>query len=234
MPRYLEDFNRHLRKDWQGSLVKVEQVNTPNARKYMSNLTKAGEIERVTHGWYWVPSDVETFYDFLRMDRNFKVVSGQSAASFWNNDFVHRDVYSLKVRDKSYAKALRSFAKRRKWDVKIEIVKNGIECVEKHGLNVEAVSDSIIECLRLWAFADALSALYLNRDRVRLKDLAKKAYWKRLPRTQVRIRQILEYSSGKMNELAEKRIFDVKGVRIEDDFVRNELDEAAEKVMEFA
>ena len=231
MPEYLDEFNERLRKDWRGSLVKVEQVKEPNAREYMHSLARAGCVEHVSHGWYWIPDEVESFYDFLRADKNFKVVSGQSAASFWNNDFVHRDVYSLKVKDKSYAKTLKAFAGIKGWKVEIEVVKDEPAYVERNGLKIEPISDSIIECLQIWAFADAFSALYLNRAHVRLKELSRKAYWKRLPKTSVRVRQVLEYGSEKINELTNKRIFNVKGVDIEDDFVRNELDEAAERVV---
>lgn len=234
MPEYLDEFNKRLRKDWRGSLVKVERVKEPNAREYMHSLARTGSIEHVSHGWYWVPDEVETFYDFLRADRNFKVVSGQSAASFWNNDFIHRDVYSLKVKDKSYAKALKSFAKKRGWETEIEVVNGDIPYIEQHGLKIEPVSDSIIECLQSWAFADAFSALYLNRAKVRLEELSKKAYWKRLSKTPIRVRQILEYGSEKINKLTEKKIFDVRGIDIEDDFIRNELDEAVEKVVALA
>jgi hypothetical protein len=234
MPEYLDDFNKRLRKSWRGGLVKVEQVKEPNAREYMHNLARAGCIEHVTHGWYWVPGEIGTFYDFLRADKNFKVVSGQSAASIWNNDFIHRDVYSLKVRDKSYANALKSFAKKRGWETEIEVVKGDIPYIEQQGLKVESVSDAIIECLQSWAFADAFSALYLNRTEVRLKELSKKAYWKRLSKTPIRIRQILEYGSEKINELTEKKVFNVRRIEIEDDFIRNELDEAVEKVVSLA
>jgi len=234
MPEYLDDFNKRLRKDWRGSLVKVKNVKAPNAREYMHNLARAGNIEHVSHGWYWVTDEVENFYDFLRVDKNFKVVSVQSAASFWNNDFIHRDVYSLKVKDKSYAKALKIFAEKKGWKVEIKIVKDGPAYVERYGLKIEPVSDSIIDCLHSWAFADAFSALYLNRTKVRLEVLSKKAYWTRLSKTQIRVRQILEYGSMKINDLTEKRIFNVKRSYIEDDFIRNELDEAIEKVIALA
>ncbi|MEW5936481.1 MAG: hypothetical protein AB1665_01500 [Candidatus Thermoplasmatota archaeon] len=230
---YLDDFNKRLRKNWRGSLVKVEQVKEANAREYMHNLARAGYVEHVTHGWYWVPDEFESFYDFLRTDKNFKVVSRQSAASFWNNDFIHREVYSLKVKSKSYARALKAFAEKKGWHVEVQVVKD-VDYMEMHGLKIEPVSESIIGCLQLWAFADAFSALYLNRAKVRLKELSKRAYWKRLSKTQIRVRQILEYGSKKINELAERRIFDVKEVRIYDEFIRSELDEAVEKVMELA
>jgi len=60
----------------------------------------------------------------LEKDKNFKVISAQTAASFWNNDFVHRDVYVLKVKDRSYGKALKEFAKKKGWNVEAEYSKD--------------------------------------------------------------------------------------------------------------
>ena len=236
MPKYLEAFNRKLKKRWRGSLTKVEYIKDiePNAREYMHNLARAGYIEHIKHGWYWVPDDIDDFFDFLRTDKNFKVVSAQTAASFWNNDFVHRNVYTIKVKDESYGKALESFAEKRGWLIEIKIIKKDIPVIKKYGLNIEDIPESIIDCLQAWAFVDAFSVLYLNRNQIKLKELSEKAYWKRLSKTSIRIRQILEYGSEKMNELAEEELCDVRGAKIEDDFVRRELDEAIEKVVAFA
>ncbi len=236
MVKYLETFNKRLRRKWRGSLTKVEYIKNiePNAREYMHKLARAGYIEHIKHGWYWVPDEIDDFFDFLRTDKNFKIISAQSAASFWNNDFIHRNVYKIKVKDESYGKALETFAEKRGWLIEIVIIKKDIPTVRKYGLNIEDVQESIIECLRVWAFVDAFSALYLNRRKIKLKELSEKAYWKRLSKTPIRVRQILEYGSEKINDLAEEEIFDVRGAKIEDEFVRRELDEAIEKVMTFA
>ena len=167
----------------------------------MHNLARAGYIEHIRHGWYRVPDDIDDFFDFLRSDKNFKIVSAQTAASFWNNDFVHRNVYTIKIKDESYGKALESFAEKRDWLIEIEITKKDIPIIKKNGLNIEDIPESIIECMQAWAFVDAFSVLYLNRNQIKLKELSEKAYWKRLPKTPIRIRQILEYGSEKMNEL---------------------------------
>ena len=114
MPEYLTQFSKKL-KLYEGSLVSVKSVKgiEPNAKEYLNKLSKEGSIERVKWGWYWVTAEVKDVWDFLEKDQNFKVVSAQTAASFWNNDFVHRDVYVLKVNDKSYGKALKEFGKKK-------------------------------------------------------------------------------------------------------------------------
>jgi len=115
MANYLERFNKRLRKRYAGCLVKVEDVKKvePNAKEYLNKLAKAGLIEKVRWGWYWVPDDVKDPWDFFKKDKGFKIISCQTAASLWNNDFIHRDAYALKVSDRSYAKALEEFAKKR-------------------------------------------------------------------------------------------------------------------------
>lgn len=50
-------------------------------------MSKEGSIESVKRGWYCVPIMLKDVWDFLEKDQNFKVVSAQTAGSFWNNDF---------------------------------------------------------------------------------------------------------------------------------------------------
>ena len=67
---YLDDFNNLLRARWMGSLVKVAAVAgvEPNAKEYLHNAAGAGMVERVAWGWYWVPDEVDGFFDFLARD----------------------------------------------------------------------------------------------------------------------------------------------------------------------
>ena len=125
MVDYLTKFNQRLRKKWKGSLVKVENIKQmePNAKKYLNNLAKANLIEKITWGWYWIPSNTKDFFDFLRQDKNFKIISAQTAASFWNYDFIHRDAYSIKVRNKSYGNAVEEFSRINGWNIKVEYIK---------------------------------------------------------------------------------------------------------------
>jgi len=235
MSNYLKEFHEKLR-DWKGSLVRVKSVKNiePNAKEYLNNLSKEGLIERVEWGWYWVPTKIKDIWDFLERDKNFKVISGQTAASFWNYDFIHRDVYVLKVRDKSYGKALKEFAKKRGWNVEVKYSKefSKIKYKKFGNLLIEDMEDNVIECLQNWAFADAFATLYANRDRINLDRLYKESYWKRISKTNVRARQALEYGYQRINELSGEKLFSAREPKLEDDFVRREIDEAVEKVVE--
>ena len=234
MPDYLKEFHEKLR-ELEGSLVRVKTVKEiePNAKEYLNKLSKEGLIERVKWGWYWVPTEIRDIWDFLGKDKNFKVVSAQTAASFWNNDFVHRDVYVLKVKDRSYGKALKEFGKKRGWGIEVEYSKDPskIKYRQIGNLFVEDMEDNIIECLQNWAFTDAFATVYENRDRINLDRLFKEAYWKRISKTDVRVKQALEYGFHQMAELGAVRI-PHNEPRFNDNFVKREINEAVEKVVE--
>lgn len=234
MPEYLTEFDDKLRS-FKGSLVRVKSVKSiePNAKEYLNKLSKEGLIERVKWGWYWIPAEIKDIWDFLEKDRNFKVVSAQTAASFWNNDFVHRDVYVLKVKEKSYGKAVKEFARKRGWSVQVEQLKDPAKVKYRKvgNLLVESVEENIIECLQNWAFVDAFATLYENRGRINLDRLFKESYWRRISRTNVRARQVLEYGLHQLGELSGVEFLH-RETRLEDDFVKREIDEAIEKVVE--
>jgi hypothetical protein len=234
MPAYLKAFNEKL-KDLKGSLVRVKAIKDiePNAKEYLNKLSEEDLIERVRWGWYWVPTKIKDIWDFLEKDKNFKVVSAQTAASFWNNDFVHRNVYVLKVKDKSYGKALKEFAKKKGWNIEIEYSKDSSKIKYKKigNLFVEDIEDNVIECLQNWAFTDAFATLYENRSRINLDRLYKESYWKRISKTDVRVKQALDYGFHQMGELSEVE-FPNRESKLEDDFVKREIDEAIEKVVE--
>ena len=234
MPEYLAEFNEKLRL-FKGSLVKVKSVKDiePNAKEYLNKLSKGDLLERVKWGWYWVPVKIRDIWDFLEKDKNFKVVSAQTAASFWNNDFVHRDVYVLKVREKSYGKALKELARKKGWNIEVEYLKNPakIKYSKIGNLLVEDIEENVIECLQKWAFTDAFATLYENRDRINLNRLYKASYWKRISKTNVRVKQALEYGFHQMGELGDAK-FPHGEAKLEDPFVRREIDEAIEKVIE--
>ena len=234
MPEYLAEFNEKLRL-FKGSLVKVKSVKDiePNAKEYLNKLSKGDLLERVKWGWYWVPVKIRDMWDFLEKDKNFKVVSAQTAASFWNNDFVHRDVYVLKVREKSYGKALKEFARKKGWNIEVEYLKDPtkIKYRKVGNLLVEDIEENVIECLQKWAFTDAFATLYWNRGRINLNRLYKESYWKRISKTNVRVKQALEYGFHQMGELGDAK-FPHGEAKLEDPFVRREIDEAIEKVVE--
>jgi hypothetical protein len=99
-------------------------------------------------------------------------------------------------------------------------------------LFVEEIEDSIINCIQNWAYTDAFATLYSNKERIRLKQLLGKAYWKRISKTNVRARQALEYGCNLINKSLRKNIFPVREPRLEDLYVKREIDEAIERVVE--
>ena len=235
MPGYLTEFNEKL-SPFKGSLVRVNSVRNiePHAKEYLNKLAKEGLIERVKWGWYWIPTKVEDFWDFLEKDKNFKVISAQTAASFWNNDFIHRNVYVLKVKDKSYGQALKEFSKKKSWNVEVEYSKDAskIKYRKVGSLRVEDIEENVIECVQNWAFADAFATLFENRHKINLDRLYKESYWRRVSKTNVRVKQALEYGFHQVSELGGVE-FPHRETKLEDDFVKREIDEAVEKVVEF-
>ncbi|MBI4446868.1 MAG: hypothetical protein HY645_13305, partial [Acidobacteria bacterium] len=119
---YLDGFRERLEKKWKGSLVSVSDAKgvEANAKEYLGQLARKREIEKVAWGWYWVPDSYESVFDFLAKDRHFKVLQKQTAAAVWNGDFIHREHYSIAVKNGSYGRALEAFAKSRGWRVSVE------------------------------------------------------------------------------------------------------------------
>lgn len=231
---YLQDFSSALKKQWAGSLVKVAHLRHEHAKEYLNKLAKQGEIERVAWGWYWIPAPVKDVWDFLAADRNYKVVAGQTAASFWNHDFIHRNVYRIKVRDESYGKALRAFGRARGWAIVTEPLEKDPKYVKVGRLLVETVDQSIVDCIQDWAFADAFAVLYANRPRINWDALLRDAYWKRVSGSDTRVGQVLEYAGSLFNEISGNRIFRAAKPKLEDDFIRRQIEEGVEKVVEIA
>jgi len=85
--------------------------------------------------------------------------------------------------------------------------------------------------LQKWAFAGAFATLYENRGKINLNRLYKESYWKRISRTNVRAKQVLEYGFHQLGELGGME-FPHRETKLEDDFVKREIDEAIEKVVE--
>ena len=238
MTDYLTKFNKKLRRKYKGSLVKVENIKSmePNAKKYLNNLAKANLIKNVTWGWYWIPSSPKDFFDFLRQDKNFKVISVQTAASFWNYDFIHRDAYTIKVTNRSYGKAVEEFSKINGWSVKVEYIKPPlkIKYTKIKGLLIEDLEDNIIDCLKNWAFTDAFATVYENRKDIDFKKILKQTYWIRISRSRVRIKQALEYGCLKLNQALGKNLFPSRVIELNDQYIKREIDESIEKVIDLA
>ena len=236
MVEYLQAFLKELKRGWQGSLVKVSEAEEidANAKQYMNRLARLSEIERVAWGWYWVQDKYRDFFDFLRKDKHFKVIQKQTAASYWNGDFIHRDTYSVAVSDKSYGKALNEFAESRGWHVAVEFRKlRKDQYQETGGLYVESLEDTIVDCVKDWAFADALSSLHENKDRVDWPRIFRHS-WERISGSDTRVGQVVKYGTGIISRETGGTAYAENRAAIPDDFVRRQVEEAAEKVAEFA
>ncbi len=236
MQSYMKQFYGKLRK-YEGSLVSVSSVKklNKNAKLYLSKLAKEGVIERAAWGWYYIrPKREASALEFLQQDQNFKAIVSQSAASFWNNDFIHRESLNVVVDNKSYRKALEAFAKKRGWQLTIEYNKDARKLKFKkiRKLAVEEPGETIIECIRNWAFADAVAVLVVNKNKINWQKLTESSYWKRVSGTDVRARQAIEYAAYQLNKKSDTN-FDVRKITISNNFVKQELDEAVEKVLEF-
>lgn len=232
----LDEFYTELRSKYSGSLIRTRTAKAldENAKEYLNRLAKEGLTERVTWGWYYVGDDAKDVWRFLENDKNFKVVIGQSAASFWNHAFVHRDVVSLYVKDRSYGKAVERFSKEKGWKVESYYSEDAPEYVRVGKLNVQKLEDNIIDCASKWAFIDAFATIYENRKKIDLEKIAQKYYWNRLLGSEIRIGQVLGYAFRKFNDAMHKEVFPSKRTRLPDKFVRRTIDEAVEKVIEFA
>jgi len=235
---YLEQFSSALMEKWKGSLLKVSEAKRIDirAKEYLYRLGKLGEIERVHWGWYYVPEEKQQgVWDFLTSDKGFKVLIKQTAASIWNYDFVHRNVYRLAVKDASYKKALERFGKEKGWIFEVEYYdKMPFEYKEVDRLFIETPESCLVNCMADWAFLDAFAVLYFRKDDISFDKVRELARWKRISRTETRVWNAIKYGCRLFNDQIGKKVFNVKATRLEQGDVKELVEEAVEKVMEFA
>ncbi|MEM2111376.1 MAG: hypothetical protein QXX08_05810 [Candidatus Bathyarchaeia archaeon] len=233
---YLEQFGKALREKWKGSLFTVSEAKQVDARakEYLHRLGRLGKVERVYWGWYYL-QEKQDVWEFLTSDKGFKVLIKQTAASVWNYDFVHRNVYRLAVEDASYKKALERFGRGRDWIFEVECYKKiPYEYREVDQLMVEEPESCIVNCIADWAFLDAFAVLYIRRDEISFEKVRDLARWKRISRTNTRVWNAIKYGCNSLNEQMGTKIFSVKATRLEQEDVKEFVEEAVKKVMEFA
>jgi len=234
---YLESFRAALANGWAGGLFRVRDVEKvhPRAKEYLHRLSKRGVVKRVGWGWYYIPEEYRDPWDFLVRDRGFKVVIKQTAASVWNYDFIHRDIYRLAVEDRSYKRALEGFARQMDWNFEVEYYnKVPYEYMRVDGLFVEAPESCIVSCMSEWSFVDAFAILYFRRDDVDFDKLRRMAGWRRISKTDTRVWTAVKYGCSLLNEKLGKRVFRVRSTDLKHDDVRELVEEAVKKVIEFA
>jgi len=234
---YLERFSSALRERWKGSLFTVSEAKKIDvrAKEYLHRLGRLGEVERVCWGWYYLSEKHRDVWDFLTSDRRLKVLIKQTAASIWNYDFVHRNVYRLAVEDASYKRALERFGKERGWIFEVEYYDEiPYEYREVDRLFIETPESCLVNCMADWAFLDAFAVLYFRKDEISFEKVRELTRWKRISRTDTRVWNAIKYGCNLFNEQKERKVFDVKATRLEQDDVKELVEEAVEKVMEFA
>ncbi len=234
---YLDGFKAMLMKNWSGSLFSVScaQKIHPRAKEYLHRLRKSDGAKHIAWGWYWIPTSYRDAWDFLAKDKGFKVIIKQTAASIWNYDFVHRDIFRLAVNDRSYKRALESFAKQMNWIFEVEYYRKvPYEYKKIDGLFVEALESCIVNCLAEWSFTDAFATLYFRRKEINFNKLRQLARWRRISKTNLRTWTAIKYGCKLFNEHLGGEVFKVKTIELRQDEVKELIDEAVGKVVEFA
>ena len=222
---------------YRGSLVRVKDALGLHARakEYLHRLSTAGVVRHVGWGWYWIPARYNDPLEFLAMDKGFKVLTRHTAARVWSYGFVKRSTYSLAVTDRSYKRALESFAKLMGWVFEVKYYRSlpfGYIRVGK--LFVEELEHSIASCVASWEFLDGLAALYVRRDEVSFEKLRAISRWMRIAKTDVRVWSAIRYACHLFNEELRKKMFRVRKAELENAEVRELLEEAVAKVVELA
>ena len=234
---YLQQFSAELKKTWDGSLFTVKDAAhiDVRAKEYLHRLGKLGEVHRVYWGWYYIPEAERDVWSFLGGDKGFKVVVKQTAASIWNYDFVHRNVYRLAVEDRSYKKALEEFGKEKGWIFEVEYHDEMPYAYrEVDGLLIEAPESCVASCIADWAFMDAFAILYFRRDEVSLNSIRALGRWKRISGTNTRVWSAVKYGCNLFNTHVGEGVFDVRRTSLRQEDIKELVEEAVEKVVEFA
>lgn len=236
---YLDRFARQLESKFESGLFTVKKAEKidPRAKEYLHRLEEAGRVERVCWGWYRFPREFEDVWDFLVKENGFKVVIKQTAASFWNYDFVHRNVYRLAVQNSSYKRALEEFAKKKGWIFEVEDyddLRKRFDYQEVDGLYIEKPESCIVDCMTVWSFLDAFAVLFFRREEVSLKKLKGLGRWRRISRTKIRAWNATKYGCNLFNDRMDEEMFDVRKTSLKREDVKELVEEAVEKVVEFA
>ncbi|MCE4623443.1 MAG: hypothetical protein F7B11_01675 [Caldisphaeraceae archaeon] len=232
---YLDTFNAALRRSYSGSLFSVKHAYRihSRAKEYLYRLKILGEIRCVGWGWYYVPKKQDV-WSFLANDKNFKVLIKQTAASIWNYDFVHRNVYRLAVKDRGFKRALEALGKEQGWMFEVEVYSKIPYEYKKVGkLLVESLESSIVSCIAEWSFLDALAMLYFRRDKIDFKKLRGISRWRRLSRSNTRVWSVIKYACSLFNEKLGEKLFNVRKTSLSSE-IKELVDEAVDRVLEFA
>jgi hypothetical protein len=85
-----------------------------------------------------------------------------------------------------------------------------------------------------WSFIDAFATLYFRREEVDFDKLRDLGRWKRVSKTNLRVWILIKYGCKLFNEYLGREVFKFKSVEIKQVDVKELVNEAVEKVVEFA
>ncbi len=157
------------------------------------------------------------------------------AALFFYRDFVHRNVYRLAVEYQSYKRVLESFGRKRGWIFEVEKYdKVPCEYREVDGLLVERPENCVVSCLADWVFIDAFAVMYFRRDDISLDRLKELGRWKRFSGTNTRVWSAIKYDCSLFNTRLGEKVFNFTRTSLRQGDIRELVEEAVEKVMDFA
>jgi len=231
----LQEFYEAIERKYKGSLVPVQEARRlePHAKEYLYRLRRKGAVERASWGWYYIPDEARDPWEFLAKDKGKKVIIKQSASSIWSQDFVHRDIYHVAVEDSEYKRALESYFKSKGWKIEVEVYTPlSIPYKQVDGLRVQRPEACIVDCIADWAFLDATAVLFYSNPS--LQEIRRRGRWRRISGSKVRVWQAVKYICQSFNDYLGERFPVRRRTRIEDPMIKSLLDEAVEKVMEFA
>jgi hypothetical protein len=85
-----------------------------------------------------------------------------------------------------------------------------------------------------WSFIDAFATLYYRREEVDFNKLRNLGRWRRISKTNVRVWTLIKYGCRLFNEHFDREAFKLKAVEIKQADIRELVNEAVQKVVEFA
>jgi len=85
-----------------------------------------------------------------------------------------------------------------------------------------------------WSFTDAFAILYFRKNEVDFEKLRRMARWRRISKIDTRMWTAVKYGCSLLNEKLGRRIFRVRSTDLKRDDVRELIEKAVEKVIEFA
>ena len=128
-----------------------------------------------------------------------------------------------------------AFAKSMGWDFEVEYHRKIPYKYEKVDvLFVETLESCIVNCLAEWSFIDAFAALYFRREEVDFNELRELGRWKRVSKTNLRVWTLIKHGCKLFNEYFGREVFKLKAAEVKQDDIKELVDEAVEKVIEFA